>query len=262
MHSKSLANVILLVAGTALTVLLVYGLVGIVRIWAQTGSTPLSTTHKVGITVLALVVAVMLIGAVARMVFQGRQFRLTKEQLDAITGPLSIWQPLKELLVVSTAVDYRDFEAQLVAFCKYIDERSEGIAWKGQRFKELVAMVNNRYPRYRNHMILCAARMANCYPWLPPPTDPLLRIIAQTDDLGSLGHILAYCERRKRTLAKVAALRYEQELSRSSLAHRKLVLRIRAPILATAHVASRQVRGRSQEEYLRDYATQIKQAAV
>lgn len=258
MNLKSFANIVLLLAGVVLVVLLVYGVVALTRLWADTNAVKLSTTHRIGVTVLALLVALLLISKFSKLLFQGQRFHLTKNQLHEITAPLSIFHQFVQSLDGPGSATYDGFEYELAEFCKVVDKTCESPEWKRQKIRQLMDTVNAKYPVYKNHFILGIARLSACHPWLPRSTDLWLKVIAMTHELGALGQILNHLEKRGHKLAGVAALKYGIEYARSPVAHNKAVLNI-PKLLQRSQKPHAFEEKRKPDEYLTEYTKQTEQ---
>ena len=227
MKPRTSANIILVLVGTGLAILFVFGLVGLYRSWAHAHSLTLSVTHKIGITALAIGVAVLLVERLSNLVFLRGRRRLTTEQLDAITAHVSIFQPVKDLLATPATPDYGKFESRLSEFCKLVDGTKKSDEWKRRKIKGLEVMVKTGDSQYDAHLALGLATMSDLYRWVPQPEDDLLVTIATTGDLGAIGQILWDLVKRGDARAALVELKYDHQCKKHGLVPLPLPVRKR-----------------------------------
>lgn len=218
---KLLANGILLLTGLVLVMLLVYGVVGLVVLWADSNSVPITQFHRLGITALGLLSALFMVRVFMRMLFHRRRLHLSEQQLDEISDPLSVLHPVRQLLGANKPATYAETERCMEEFCSNVTVTYQSAEWRLTQVRNLNALVNKEFSDYRDHVALALLRLSTTYAWLPQPNDPFFEMLARcSHDLGALGQIVRYVMQRRPALTRIAWLLYEHQRSLGPLAQR------------------------------------------
>ena len=145
MHPRTAANLLLFVLAATLSALLVYGLVTLYRVSALPWDS-LSITHKLGITALALVASILLVGALAKLLFHGLGTKLSDRDIEEISESFSIFYDL-EMLLKHPKTSYGDFERCLQTLCTRLDRIYQFGEEKTRKLQCLKELVNSKYPQ-------------------------------------------------------------------------------------------------------------------
>ncbi len=219
MHPRTLARSVLLIAATVFIVLITFGTVGLIRVWTESSGVQLSLLHKAGITALAIVLALVLLGQITKLIFGEWRLPLTtKDELNTITNLISILHPARQLLKDSD-VGPNAIEKCLENLCNGVEATCPTVEDRRTIGDKLVAILKSDYPDYKDDVTLSIAHLAPRFSWLPQPEGSLV-LVARIKEVGALGNITRILLSRGDPYADVASQKYQNELRRLELGTR------------------------------------------
>lgn len=224
MHPKTLAQSVLLIAGTAFVFLIVFLTVRLVRGWAESADVELSGLHKAGITALAFVLALVLLGQVAKLISGDywRISRTSREELDAITNLISIIHPARRVLK-NAGLKLKDVEGCAGDVIRCIEQTTAATETRKDFSIKVIKTLEGDYPCYVNHLTLSFAQLALERDWMPQPQEPL-ELIARASDEGALGWlILDFKGKRNDYHAELAKMKHREVLREKGLSDQRIV---------------------------------------